>query len=97
MTVKAPPPAPLCEELEKLLRRLRLPYVRRLAPEVLATAKAQRSGPQEVLRVLWLRRHRGATERRSRSAAGPQAFPGARRSMPGRRRPARSPKPSSRR
>ncbi|WP_281272731.1 IS21-like element helper ATPase IstB [Prauserella muralis] len=40
------------EELERLLRRMRLPYIRRAAPEVLATAKAQRWEPAEVLRVL---------------------------------------------
>lgn len=52
MTVKIATPPPLPDELEGLLRRLRLPYVRRLAPEVLATAKAQRWEPQEILRVL---------------------------------------------
>jgi DNA replication protein DnaC len=52
MSVKTPLPPPLPEELEGLLRRLRLPYVRRLAPEVLATAKAQRWEPSEILRVL---------------------------------------------
>lgn len=43
---------PLPEDLEALLRRLRLPHVRRHAPEVLATAKAQRWEPVEVLRAL---------------------------------------------
>jgi DNA replication protein DnaC len=38
--------------LQALLRRMRLPHVRRVAPEVLATAKAQRWDPAEVLRVL---------------------------------------------
>jgi DNA replication protein DnaC len=52
MSVKAPTPPPLPEELEGLLRRLRLPYVRRAAPEVLATATAQRWEPAEILRVL---------------------------------------------
>ena len=32
MTVTAPPPPPLPAELEALLRRLRLPYVRKAAP-----------------------------------------------------------------
>jgi len=46
-------PAPaLPDELEKLLRRMRLPYLRAAAPDVLATAKAQRWDPAEVLRVL---------------------------------------------
>ena len=37
---------------DRLLRRLRLPYVRRAAPEVLATATSQRWEHAEVLRVL---------------------------------------------
>ena len=50
--MRAPEPPPLEPELEALLRRMRLPYIRRLAPEVLATARAQRWEPAEVLRVL---------------------------------------------
>jgi hypothetical protein len=42
MTVKPPAPPPLPDELERLLRRLRLPYVRRAAPEVIANATSQR-------------------------------------------------------
>ncbi len=42
---------PLPEDLEALLRRLRLPHIRRHAPEVVATAKAQRWEPVEVLRA----------------------------------------------
>ncbi len=46
-------PAPaLPAELTELLRRMRLPHMRKAAPEVLATAKAQRWDPAEVLRVL---------------------------------------------
>jgi DNA replication protein DnaC len=52
MTVKPPAPPPLPEQLDRLLRRLRMPYVRRTAPDVLATAAAQRWEPAEVLRVL---------------------------------------------
>jgi len=52
MTVKTPAPPPLPDELDALLRRLRLPYIRKAAPEVVATAKAQRWEPSEVLRVL---------------------------------------------
>ena len=52
MTVKAPEPPPLPAELDRLLRRLRLPYVRRAAPEVIATAASQRWEHAEVLKVL---------------------------------------------
>jgi DNA replication protein DnaC len=52
MTVKPPPPPPLPDELERLLRRLRLPYVRKAAAEVIANATAQRWEHAEVLRVL---------------------------------------------
>ena len=52
MSVKAPAPPPLPTELEALLRRLRLPYLRRAAPEVIATAASQRWEPAEILRVL---------------------------------------------
>jgi len=50
MTGPTPPALP--DELLALTRRLRLPYLRRGAPEVIATAKAQRWDPAEVLRVL---------------------------------------------
>jgi DNA replication protein DnaC len=49
--VTRPAPA-LPEELDKLLRRMRLPYLRAAAPDVIATAKAQRWDPAEVLRIL---------------------------------------------
>ena len=47
------PAPPIPEELDRdLLRRMRLPYLRKAAPDVLATARAQRWDPAEVLRVL---------------------------------------------
>jgi DNA replication protein DnaC len=52
MTVTTPAPPPLPDEVDRLLRRLRMPYVRRAAPEVIATAAAQRWEPAEILRVL---------------------------------------------
>src|SRR4051794_29470390 len=52
MTVKTPVPPPIPDELDALLRRLRMPYVRKAAPEVIATAASQRWEPAEVLRVL---------------------------------------------
>ena len=44
--------AALSDELFQLTRRLRLPYLPNNAPEIIATAKAQRWDPAEVLRVL---------------------------------------------
>lgn len=70
--MKAPAPPPLPDELTTVLKRMRLPYVRAAAPEVLATAKAQRWDPAEVLRVLLTEEIRGrdaATQRARRRAA----------------------------
>lgn len=50
--MRTPEPPPLPDDPEGLLRRLRLPHIRRAAPEVLATARAQRWEPAEVLRSL---------------------------------------------
>src|SRR5665811_1399562 len=52
-TLGVPTAPPLPEDLEALLHRLRLPHIRRHAPEVVATAKAQRWEPVEVLRALF--------------------------------------------
>ena len=48
---RAPEAPPLPDDLEALLRRMRLPHMRRLGRRVLATARAQRWEPAEVLRV----------------------------------------------
>jgi DNA replication protein DnaC len=50
MSTPTAPPIP--DELERILRRMRLPYLRKAAPDVLATARAQRWDPAEVVRVL---------------------------------------------
>ena len=75
MTVKPPTPPPLSDELDRLLRRLRLPYVRRAAPEVLATANSQRWEHAEVLRVLLTEeaagRDQATTSMRRRSSGLP--------------------------
>ena len=42
----------LAAEVDALAKRLRLPYLRKAATEVLPTAKAQRWDPAEILRVL---------------------------------------------
>jgi DNA replication protein DnaC len=73
MTGPTPPPLP--DDLEALLRRMHLPYIRQAAPEVLATAKAQRWDPTEVLRVLLAEevagRERSALATRRAQAAFP--------------------------
>ncbi|MCB0914030.1 MAG: ATP-binding protein, partial [Propionibacteriaceae bacterium] len=40
------------EEIDRLCRRLRMPYIRRTVADVVATAKAQRWDPAEIVRVL---------------------------------------------
>jgi DNA replication protein DnaC len=60
------------DELDKLVRRMRLPYLRKAAPDVLATARAQRWDPAEVLRVLLIEEVTGrdsATRRTRRKNA----------------------------
>jgi DNA replication protein DnaC len=73
--VTGPAAPPLHPGLEQLLRRMRLPYIRRAAPEVLATAKAQRWDPAEVLKALLAEevagRNRSALATRRAAAAFP--------------------------
>jgi DNA replication protein DnaC len=75
MTTQLPAPPPLEAELGGLLRRMRLPHIRRVAPEVLATARSQRWEPAEVLRVLLLAeiagRDRSSTATRTAAAGFP--------------------------
>src|SRR5579863_3837764 len=73
--VTGPAAPPLPAELDALIRRMRLPYLRKAAPGVLATARAQRWEPAEVLRVLLAEEVTGrdaATRRMRRKTA---AFP----------------------
>lgn len=68
-----PQAPPLPDDLGDLLKRMRLPYLRSAAPDVLATAKSQRWDPAEVLRVLLAEEVRGrdeATRAMRRKAAG---------------------------
>lgn len=61
------------DELMRLTRRLRLPYLRAHAPEVIATAKAQRWDPAEVVRILLDEEAKGrdlATRELRRKSAG---------------------------
>lgn len=71
MVVTTPVPPALPEELTAVLHRMRLPYLRAAAPEVLATA--QRWDPAETLRVLLAEEIRGrdqATRTQRRRSAG---------------------------
>lgn len=71
--MREPEAPPLPEELTRLLKRMRLPYLRHIAPEVCATARAQRWDPAETLRVLLAEEIRGrdeATRGIRRKAAG---------------------------
>ena len=73
--MRAPEPPPLAADIETLLRRLRLPHIRRCAPEVIATARAQRWEPAEVLKALLSEeltgRERSALATRRKAAAFP--------------------------
>ncbi|MEN8654810.1 ATP-binding protein [Streptomyces sp. 21So2-11] len=57
-----PLPPPIPAELESVLKRMRFPYLRKAAPEVLATARSQRWDPAEVVRVLLEAEASGRTE-----------------------------------
>ena len=70
-----PSAPPLPEELELLLRGLRLPHIRRHAPEVLATAKAQRWEPAEVLKALLTEEAAGRARSALATRRAAAAFP----------------------
>ncbi len=73
MSAPGPTAPAIPAELERILRRMRLPYLRKAAPDVLATARAQRWDPAEVVRVLLSEEVTGrdaATRRMRRKHAG---------------------------
>ncbi|MFD5661105.1 IS21-like element helper ATPase IstB [Streptomyces hirsutus] len=71
--VPPPPQAPpIPAELESVLKRMRFPYLRRAAPDILATARSQRWDPAEVVRILLEEEIKGrdaATKRNHRKQA----------------------------
>jgi DNA replication protein DnaC len=73
--MRTPEPPALDTELEALLRRMRLPHIRRAAPEVLATARAQRWEPAEVLRALLAEEVAGRDRSSTASRLAAAGFP----------------------
>jgi len=70
------PPAPaLPADLEALLRGLRLPHIRAHAPDILATAKAQRWEPAEVLKALLVQEAAGRARSALATRRAAAAFP----------------------
>ena len=70
-----PPAAHALDEMLRLARRLRMPYLRAHAPEVLATARAQRWDPAEALRVLLAEEIAGRDEATIRARRKKAGFP----------------------
>jgi DNA replication protein DnaC len=68
-------PEPLAADLAAGLRRLKLATIRRLAPEVLQTAKTQRWKPEELLRTLIEAEITARDESNARNRLRAAAFP----------------------
>ena len=68
-------PPPLAADLNAGLRRLKLAAIRRLAPEVLITAKTQRWSPEEFLRTLIQAEITARDESNARTRMRQAAFP----------------------
>ena len=76
MSAAAPPLAP---DLNEGLRRLKMAAMRRLAPELLVTAKTQRWSPEEFLRTLIEAEITARDESNARTRLRVAAFPVAKR------------------
>ncbi len=72
-------PPPLAADLNAGLRRLKLAAMRRLAPELLVTAKTQRWNPEEFLRTLIEAEISSRDESNARTRMRQAAFPVAKR------------------
>lgn len=83
MAVTVPTPQALPEELAALPRRMRLPYQRAAAPDVLATARAQRWDPAEACACCLPKNPATATRPRVAPDVAPPGSPQARPSRPG--------------
>ena len=95
MTIKTPAP-PIPDEIDRAAAEAADAYVRKAAPEVIATATAQRWEPAEVLRVLLAEEAAGRDQttigmRRARAGCRParRSTRGTRRRRRSRRRPSK--------
>ena len=68
-------PPPLAADLNAGLRRLKLAAMRRLAPELLVTARTQRWNPEELLRTLVEAEITARDESNARTRMRNAAFP----------------------
>jgi DNA replication protein DnaC len=73
MTATTPPP--LAADLTEGLKRLKMAAMRRLAPELLVTAKTQRWNPEEFLRTLVEAEITARDESNARTRLRQAAFP----------------------
>lgn len=92
-TNTAAPPLPA--DLEGLMRSLKMPHVRALAPDLIATARAQRWEPVEVIKVLFTEEAAGRARSMLASRRKAAGFPTGKPSTPGTRtRPPSRPRPN---
>jgi DNA replication protein DnaC len=68
-------PPPLAADLNAALKRLKMAAMRRLAPELLVTAKTQRWNPEEFLRTLVEAEITARDESNARTRMRQAAFP----------------------
>lgn len=73
VTVNTAPGLP--GELESMMRQLKMPYARALAPELIATAKAQRWDPVEVITALFVEEITGRSRSMLASRRKAAGFP----------------------
>ena len=75
MSVTANTAPALPAELEAMMRQLKMPYARALAPELIATAKAQRWDPAEVIKALFVEEITGRSRSMLASRRKAAGFP----------------------
>jgi DNA replication protein DnaC len=75
MSVTANTAPALPAELEAMMRQLKMPYARALAPELIATAKAQRWDPTEVIKALFVEEITGRSRSMLASRRKAAGFP----------------------